>query len=164
MKKIVLTVIAVSIVCMFLSGCIHWETEVNYELLHDISQIQSIRVYDEDYSDGAYDYSDPVDPCGDLLGEISSDQFDNFVKELTELPFTESHLIILFPVTYDPNFYYGEYIVKIEYFDGSCELISDWLSRQFRLNERYPNTIRYGVDNEVWMDFLQKWVDIPVVK
>jgi len=160
MKKIVLTLILLSLICISFSGCIHWETSVDYELLHDVSNVQSIRIYSSDDSEIAYDYSDPVDPCGDLLGEIPSDRFAVFTEELTGLSFTESHLIILFPAAYDPNFYYGNYIVKIEYYDGSCELISDCIQRQFRLNEKYPDTIRYGVEMESWLDFLQNWVNI----
>ena len=159
MKKIVLALIVFSIICMVLTGCIHWETSVDYKLLHDTSQIQSIRIYKTKSGIG-YNYSDPIDPCSALLGEISSDQVADFVEELTALPFTESHLILLFPAAVDPNFYYGNHIVKVEYLDGSCELISYCIQRQFPLNEKYPDTTRYGTENEQWLDFLQNWVDI----
>ena len=83
MKKIVLALIVFSIICMVLTGCIHWETSVDYKLLHDTSQIQSIRIYKTKSGIG-YNYSDPIDPCSALLGEISSDQVADFVEELAK--------------------------------------------------------------------------------
>ena len=159
MKKIIIVVLLISLVSTLLTGCIQWDTSVQYELLQDISNIKSIRIYNE--NEMSYDYSDPVEPCGELLGEIPSEQFDAFTKELTGLPFLEHHIIFLFPVAYDPNFYYLGPIVKIEYNDGSCELISDSIQRQFKVNEEYPDTIQYGVEEECWLAFLRNWVDLP---
>ena len=158
MKKIILSLIVLSIICMALSGCIHWETPANYKLMQDASNVQSIRIYKEKVSEVAYNYSDPDDPCGMLLGEVPSEEFSLFKEKLEALSFHESHLIILFPVTYDPNFYYGEYIVKVVYRDGSCELISDCNQRQFRLNEKYPDDIRYGCDRDQWKAFVKQWI------
>ena len=162
MKKTILTVILLSLICTTLVGCIQWETPVSYELIHDPSDIKSIRIFiTDDDSEVLYDYSDPDDPCGELLGEIPSEQFSAFTNELSGLSFVESHLIILFPVAYDSNFYYGSYIVKIEYHDGSCELISEYIQRQFRGNEKYPDTTRYNTEYETWLAFLRNWVEIP---
>ena len=160
MKKIIMVLLLISLVSTLLTGCIQWETAEKHELLQDTSNIKSIRIYSEN-TDSLYNYSDPNEPCGELLGEIPADQYAVFTKELTELSFTEHHLIFLFPVTYDPNFYYLGPIIKIEYNDGSCELISDSIQRQFRVNEKYPDTIEYGVEEECWLAFLQKWVEIP---
>ena len=162
MKKFILTLTIMSLLCLSLAGCIAWKTSEDYELLQDISNIESIRIYSTNYSsDRIYDYSDPEDPCGALLGEILYEQFSQFVDELIGLSFVDEHLIILFPVAFDPNFYYGNYIVKIEYSDGSCELISDIIQRQFTVDEDYPDTIRYVIDAEHWLAFLQKWVELP---
>ena len=162
MKKIVLTVILLSLICISLVGCIHWEISVSYELMYNLSDIKNIRIYSTDYdSEILYNYSDPDDPCGELLGEIPSEQFAAFAEDLAGLSFVEPHLIILFPVAYDPNFYYGNYIVKVEYHDGSCELISDIIQRQFRVNEKYPDTTQYNTEQESWLTFLHNWVEIP---
>ena len=158
MKKLLLLVLLVIMLTVVLSGCIHWETNVKYELLFDPSEIESILVY---AAADNYNYSDPIEPCGELLGEIPAEQYAVFTEELTGLPFVEPHLIILFPVTYDPNFYYGNYIVKIEYHDGSCELISDIIQRQFRVNEKYSDTFCYSAGDEAWLVFLKNWVELP---
>ena len=160
MKKIILTMVLLAVVCSILSGCIHWETPAAYELLQDPSNIQSIRIYAE--KDTLYDYSDPNEPCGELLGEIAPEQFTVFTQELTALPFIKQHLIILFPVALDPNFYYFGPIVKIEYGDGSCELISCAIQNQFTVNEKYPDAFRCHLDDEPWLAFLQNWVDLSV--
>ena len=68
---------------------------------------------------------------------------------------------MLLPIAVDPNFYYGYYIVKIEYRDGSCELISDSIQRQFRANEKYPDSIDYTIEQDAWLTFLQNWADLP---
>ena len=160
MKKIAVSLIVLLVICMVLSGCIHWETPVNYKFMQDVSNIQSIRIYKTNDSEILYDYSDPDDPCGLFLAEIPSEQFALFMEKFAGLSFHKSHLIILFPVTYDPNFYYGEYIVKIVYHDGSCELISDCNQRQFRLNEKYPDDIRYGCDRDQWEAFINQWTKL----
>ena len=162
MKKIILSVLLFSLICTSLVGCIHWETPVRYELMHDHSNIKSIRIYSA--SESSYNYSDPNDPCGELLSEVSSEQFAAFAEKLSGLSFAEQHMILLIPVTYDPNFYYGNYIVKVEYHDGSCELISDIMQRQFRVDEKYPDMTRYGIEQEPWLAFLQNWVDFSNTK
>ena len=162
MKKIISTIMMLFLACVTLTGCIHWETPVRYELMQDVSNIESIRIYGtDDGSEVLYDYSDPIDPCRVLLVEIPSEQFAAFTEELTSLSFVEPHLIFLFPVTYDPNFYYGNYLVKIEYHDGSCELISDIIQRQFRVNEKYADSSDYNTEYEAWLAFLRNWVDLP---
>ena len=162
MKKTILTIALVSLICLSLAGCIHWETPVSYDLMQDISNIKSIRVYGtDDGSEVLYDYSDPNDPCRVLLGEIPSEQYAVFTEELRGLSFVEPHLIILFPVTYDPNFYYGNYLVKIEYHDGSCELISDVIQKRFSIDEKYPDSSDYNTEYEAWLAFLRNWVELP---
>ena len=159
MKKFVLSAILLSILCLSLSGCIHWETPVSYKLLHDVSVITSIRIYRTDNT--SYDYEDPEDPLGEMLAEIPTEEFASFTKELTDLSFVKNHVIILFPVAIDPNFYYGNHIVKVEYQDGSCELISYIIQRQFIVGEKYPKLTRYTAENESWLAFLRNWADIP---
>ncbi len=159
MKKIISFAVLLAIVSTILTGCIHWETPVAYELLQVPANIKSIRIYNE--NDSSYDYSDPNDPCGELLGEIAPEQFTAFTQELTALPFIKQHLIILFPVAFDPNFYYFGPIVKIEYGDGSCELISCAVQNQFTVNEKYPDAFRCHLDDEPWLAFLQNWIDLP---
>ena len=161
MNKICLTFVMLLLICFFFSGCISWETQASYELLYDPAQIKSIRIYRT--NNDLYDYNDPNGPCGELLGEIAPEQYAYFTAELTGLSFAEHHLIILFPVAVDPNFYYGNYIVKIEYQDGSCELISDWMQRKFRVNEKYPDYTDYDTEDEPWLEFLRKWVDDPAL-
>ena len=164
MRKKIVSVMLLFFICVSLGGCIRWETPVHYGLMHDLSEIKSIRIYcTDDDSEKLYNYSDPDDPCRVLLGEISSDQFAPFTEELIGLSRTESHLIFLFPVTYDPNFYYGNYLVKIEYHDGSCELISDLMQSQFKVDEKHPDVTRYAPDQEAWLAFLQNWVTLPDV-
>ena len=161
MKKIAFATILLSLICVCLAGCIHWKTSVSLALLHDVSEITSIRIYRTNHtSDVGYDYGDPVDPLGEMLAEIPTEEFASFTKELTDLSFVENHLIILFPVAIDPNFYYGNHIVKVEYQDGSCELISYNIQRQFIVGEEYPKTTRYSAEHESWLAFLRNWTDI----
>ena len=160
MIKKILAVLLFCSVCLSLSGCIYWETSTSYELMHDVSHISCIRIYDTYTNDVSYDYRDPNEPCVDLIGEIPSDQISAFVDDLTGLSFVDQHFILLFPVTYDPNFYYGPYIVKVEYEDGSCELISECIQYKFYANEKYPYSYDYSVEWDAWLDFLQKYVDV----
>lgn len=167
MKKIIIFVLLISLVSTLLTGCIQWETSEKYELLQDIINIKSICVYQDNYEEfyeangRSYNYSDPDEPCGALLGEIPTEQYVAFAEELTGLSFTDHHIIFLFPVTYDPNFYYAGPIVKIEYYDGSCELISRIIQRQFSINEKYSDLTRYGAKEEAWYTFLRNWVELP---
>ena len=159
MKKIVFSAILLSLICFCLAGCIHWKTSVSLALLHDVSEITSIQIYRTNNT--TYNYGDPVDPLGEMLAEIPTEEFASFTKELTDLSFVENHLIILFPVAIDPNFYYGNHIVKVEYQDGSCELISYNIQRQFIVGEKYPKLTRYSAEHESWLAFLRNWADIP---
>ena len=163
MKKIIVSIILWSLICISLIGCIHWETSVTYELMYDISEIKSIRIYGSDFSEGVYDYSDRNDPCKELLSEIPSEEFALFAEELTALSFVESHMILLIPVTYGTNFYYGNYIIKVDYCDGSCELISDMIQRQFIANKQHPDVTKYQTTHESWLAFLQNWADISII-
>ena len=158
MKKLVLLLFLILLLSVFVTGCIYWETPVTYNLMYEPSEIVSIRIYEVAKE---YSYSDPIAPCGELLAEIASDDYSVFADELSQISFTNSHLIILFPVTYDPNFYYGRYIAKIEYRDGSCELISYVIQRQFDVNQKYPDTTRYTTEQDIWLAFLRKWATIP---
>ena len=161
MRKIISVMLLLSLVCVCFTGCISWETPVKYELMHDVSEILSIRIYcTDDGSDVVYNYSDPDDPCRILIGEIPSEHYSNFVEELVGLSFSESHMILMVPLPIDPNFYYGKYLVKVEYIDGRCELISNPLSYQFEANGDISKLIRYSIDRELWLSFLQNWVDI----
>ena len=158
MKKIIIVLLLISLVSTLLTGCIQWETAEKYELLQDTSNIKSIRIYSENTdSEILYNYSDPTEPCGELLGEIPSGQYDAFVEELLGLSYVDHHIIFLVPAAYDPNFYYLSPIVKIEYYDGSCELISSAIQRQFNVNEEYPDVTDYDVDDDAWNTFLGKW-------
>ena len=163
MRKIIAVILLIALACTLLSGCIQWQTKAEYTLLQDVSNIKSIRVYQDSmdtfYEENGrmYNYSDPNEPCGALLGEIPADQYAVFTAELTGLSFVEPHIIFLVPVTYDPNFYYLSPIVKIEYYDGSCELISSAIQRQFNVNEEYPDVTDYDVDDDAWNTFLGKW-------
>ena len=168
MRKIIPVVLLVALTCTLLTGCIQWQTKAEYTLLQDISNIKSIRVYQDNMdafyeaNGRLYNYSDPNEPCGDLIGEIPSDQYAAFTKELINLSFVEHHIIFLFPVAYDPNFYYSGPIVKIEYYDGSCELISRIIQNQFPINRKYPTSTDYSVENDDdWYRFLQNWVELP---
>ena len=156
MKKIVLILIALSLICLTLSGCIHWKTSVNYELMHDISSIKSIGIYSAEL----FDVTAPGNPCGELLGEIPSDQFAVFTAELTDRSFVDSHLILLFPAAYDPNLFYGDPIVKIEYHNGHFELISNGIQSEFQQSEQCSDWTGYSVDEEQWQAFLRKWVEM----
>lgn len=167
MRKIIPVVLLVALTCTLLTGCIQWQTKAEYTLLQDVSNIKSIRVYQDsmdtfsEENGRMYNYSDPNEPCGTLLGEIPADQYAVFTAELTGLSFVEHHIIFLVPVAYDPNFYYGDTIIKIEYYDGSCELISCFIQRQFSINEKYPDTTWYDTEDDAWDAFLQNWVDLP---
>ncbi len=118
MKKrtVCLLALLVSALSVLLVGCVTQRTH------HDDIEsdtVASIEIYDlrntTYYSAGFDDHLDPV-------YALEEDQLDAFLTDLAEIEFSDT--LILLPVPTDPSFEYDEWVVRINYTDGSYRFIS----------------------------------------
>ena len=117
MKKIILSVMVSILLLSLLTGCIVIPLRHNFEINAD--EVESVDIYDLREVDTLYgDFVETEKP----VYKIPADKNVEFLSELSKIEFSDSIVIVLAAV--DPSFYYGEWTVRINYTDGSFELIS----------------------------------------
>ena len=156
MKRIVLFLISIILVMSCLSGCIIIPRYRHFEI--DSNIISSIEIYDlfenEDYSSRFLKTETPV-------YEIPQEQTANFVADLNSITFTDHLIIVLAAI--DPSFSYGVWTVRINYTDGSYELISSrGYGQTFNSNDESIKIHHWSCDHDEWETFLGNYVPTEI--
>jgi len=152
MKRCILSVLMIFTVIFTLSSCIIIPEYKNFEI--DPATIASIEIYDLRESDTRGEaFLEDTSP----VYEIPDEEIDDFTSDLAEIDFTRYIIIVLAAI--DPSFNYGDFVVRINYTDGSFELLSDggW-GQTFDQDGEAISGHHYGCDDEEWEEFIGKYL------
>ena len=148
MKRTVPLTVTLILVMISLVGCCIIPIYKHFEI--DQQTVESIELYDL--------CDDPYDPLEkEPAYEIPQEQKAEFLQDLAKIKFTDVILIVLAAV--DPSFYYDTWTVRINYTDGSFELISaDGYGQVFDANGEQTDGHHFGCEQEEWDAFLVKYL------
>lgn len=132
-----------------LTGCIIIPIPKRYEIaLEDVSSIDIYDLRDCDY----YYPSEET-----LVYTIEEDQMEDFLQDLSDVPFTDIIIIVLAAI--DPSFNYGDWTVRINYTDGSYTYIScGGYGTTHDADGSLIDSNHYSCDTDEWEAFIEKYV------
>lgn len=152
MKRIVLFLISIILVMSCLSGCIIIPRYRHFEI--DATTVLSIQIYDLCESESYYDQFIKTETP---VYEIPQEQTANFVADLNSITFTDYLIIVLAAI--DPSFNYGKWTVRINYSDGTYELISSGgYGETYDSNNERVSGHHWSCDDVEWEAFIGQYV------
>lgn len=151
MKRIALFILTVIVMCT-LTSCIIIPVYENFEI--DADTVASIAIYDLCQSDSLYGgFVETETP----IYEIPTEKNTDFLNDLSKIRFSDHIVIVLAAI--DPSFYYDVWTIRINYTDGSFELISsDGFGQTYDNNGEVIDSHHFGCDQEEWWTFIGKYV------
>lgn len=152
MKRIGGCILAVIIVTCTMTSCIVIPLYEHFEI--DADTVASIEIYDLCGVDSLYGgFVETETPVYKIPPEEKTD----FLNDLAKIRFSDAIIIVLAAI--DPSFYYDEWTVRINYTDGSYELISsDGYGETYDNNGERIDSHHFGCDQEEWRTFVGKYV------
>ena len=157
MKRCILSVLMIFTVIFTLSSCIIIPEYKNFVI--DPATIASIEIYDLRESDTRGEsFLEDTSP----VYEIPNEEIDDFTSDLAQIEFTRYIIITLAAI--DPSLNYGDFVVRINYTDGSFELLSDGdFGQTFDQDGEVISGHRYGADSEEWEEFIGKYLPKEII-
>ena len=152
MKRIGFVAIIIALVLTTLTSCVIIPRYKKFEI--DSAKVTSIEIYDLCTVDTLYgNFVKTETP----VYQIPTEQTNAFLKDLAQIRFSDALVIALMAM--DPSFYYDDWTIRINYTDGSFELISsDGHGQTFDANGQMTDYHHWGCDNEEWWNFIAKYV------
>ena len=152
MKRIGLLILTLIIVTCTMTSCVIIPVFKFFNV--DANTVASIEIYNLSEDDSLYsDFIENKTPVYEIPAEETAD----FLKDLSEIRFSDT--LIIAPIAIDPSFYYDEWTVRINYTDGSYELIScDGYGETNGSNGKVIDAHHFGCDQEEWSSFIGKYV------
>ncbi len=152
MKRIGLFILMLIIVTCTLTSCIIIPIYKNFEI--DADTVASIEIYDLCEVDSLYgDFVNTETP----VYEIPTENITDFLNDLATIRFSDAIVIVLAAI--DPSLYYDVWTVRINYTDGSYELISsDGFGQAYDKDGEQTDSHHFGCDQEEWWAFIGKYV------
>lgn len=152
MKRVVLLTISLMIILCTFTGCLAIPKYKNYEISKDT--VSSIEIYDLRDADTLYsNFLKTVTPAY----AISEEKVNDFLNDLSKIEFSDVVIITIAAV--DPSFYYDVWTVRINYTDGSYELVScDGFGETYDKNDEVTSWHHYGCDQDEWNVLIKKYV------
>ena len=152
MKRIGLFILTVIIVACTMTSCIIIPIYENFEI--DADTVASIEIYDLCEVDSLYgDFVKTETP----VYEIPTEKNTDFLNDLAKIRFSDAIIIVLAAI--DPSFYYDVWTIRINYTDGSYELISsDGFGQTYANNGEVIDSHHLGCDQKEWLAFIGKYV------
>ena len=156
-----ITVLFVSLTLLFsLTGCVFIPSWKQVDVRHDTSEIVSVELYDLrpwGYSGRFYGWDEDIDQMEeerDPIDALDAENYDDFVKDLEKLTFTD-HFFVILGAAMDPSYNYYGYTVKITYENGDYDI----LSRTCQLYDSGEKDIEreWSCDEEKWNTFIEKY-------
>ena len=130
-----------------LSGCIVLSFDHYYDDI-DKEKLSSVEFYD---LRGSENFSIA------LLYTLPEDQTDAFLEELAKIRFEETMVIVLAAV--DPSFEWGNYVLKLNYTDGTYALISsEGYGEICDENGEVIDVNHYGCNEKEWNRLIKKYL------
>lgn len=151
-KRVLLTALLFLAIFVSLTSCIMIPTYKYYEI--DPEKVSSIEIYDLRNSDTHYsDFLETEIPAY----AIEKEQTINFLSDLSDIRFSDTIIITIAAV--DPSFSYDDWVVRINYTDGSYSLIScDGYGETYDANDQVIEANHFGCDDEEWKQFISTYV------
>ena len=151
MNRIGLFILTVIVMCT-LTSCIIIPVYKNFEI--DANAVVSIEIYDLCQADSLYgEFVKTETP----VYEIPAEKITDFLNDLSKIRFSDHIIIVLAAI--DPSFCYDEWTIRINYTDGSYELISsDGCGETYANNGEVIDSHHFGCDQEEWRDFIGQYV------
>ena len=152
MKRIGLFILTIVLVMLALTSCIIIPLYKRFEI--DADTVVSIEIYDLCEYDSLYGGFVKTELP---VYKIPEEKVADFLSELGEIRFTDAIIIVL--AATDPSFYYDVWTVRINYIDGSYELIScDGYGQTYNKDGEITDSHHFGCDQEEWLTFVGKYV------
>ncbi len=149
MKKILAVLMLVVTTCL-LCGCITMQRQ--FEPYATMEELESVEIfYFETSLDGYTLEIDKYHPIMVLEQDLHANVFD----ELQNLIFEDN--IVLF-VPSDPNFDIMGFAIKLQFEDGTFQLVSRACTYTFASNKNHPTTTFGHVDDAVWKQLIVDFV------
>ncbi len=151
-KKLLLSALAI-VMLISLSSCVIVPSYKRYNNINT-DEVESVEIYDlrdAEAEDRTFLETDAP------IFDIEEESIEDFFEDLGQIRFEDHLVFVLIPM--DPVFSYGEWVVRINYTDGSYTLISD---RGF--GETYDDEgecierNHYGCESEEWLALIGKYV------
>ena len=95
----------------------------------------------------------------DPIDALDAEQYEEFVKDLEGLTFTD-HFFIILGAAMDPSYSYHGYTVKITYLNGDYDIIS-CSSQLYDKAENYDENI-WDCDEEKWNNFIESYFSVDI--
>ena len=152
MKRIALFTVVLLLALSTMTGCIITPIYKHFEI--DAATVSSIEIYDlcrvDAYSGSFLETESPV-------YTIPSEAKSDFLNDLSAIEFSDAIIIVLAAI--DPSFSYDTWTARINYTDGTFELIScDGYGETYDQNGEAVSGHHYGCDREEWTAFIAKYL------
>lgn len=152
MKRIGLFVLTIVLIVTTLTSCIIIPKYKKFKI--DANMVESIEIYDlcEENSEFSY-FIQTTSP----VYKIPTEKTTIFLNDLAEIRFTDYIIIVLAAI--DPGFNYDTWTVRINYRDGSYQLLSSaGYGETYDEKGDKIDSHHFGCDQEEWWGFIGKYV------
>ena len=153
MKRIALTTMTAILLLCMLTSCIVIRRHKRYKIPSDT--VASVEIYDlrECYQRNFGGFLEEEHP----VYEIPQEDQEAFLEDLSKIRFTD--VIVITVAAVDPSFYYGDWTARINYDDGTYELIScGGYGETYDQSGEVIDSHHYGCDADAWEEFIGKYV------
>ena len=151
-KRICLVVILPVVLACFLSACIVIPVRKHYRIAEE--SVSSVEIYDLNINGN---YNSDFIKTEESVYTLEQDRVGDFLADLSKIRFSDT-IIISFTAV-DPNFTYDQWVARINYTDGSYDLIScDGYGEAYDKNGELTDSNHLGCDNDQWKQFIAKYI------
>ena len=150
LRRVLLTVLLAAQLAV-LSSCIWVPKYASYDIAEE--KLASVDIYDlRDCSSRADFYESEFSDY-----TLKAEQIDGFVAALESLRFDDSTFFVL--AATDPNFTYGDWVVRLNYTDGTYTLISsDGFGATYDQDYNVIDSNHYSYDDKKWEQFVCQYL------
>ena len=152
MKRIAFLTAALLLVMSILTSCI---IPLNKKFRFKKERVESIEVYDlcQCKNTEGSSFLETESP----VYEIPEEALDDFLTDLAEIRFSDA--LVLLPIPQDPSFWYGTWTLRINYIDGSYQLLSNCgYGQTFDARGEITDTHHFSCDKEEWEALIGKYL------
>lgn len=152
MRQTILLSVLFLFVLVSFTSCIVIPMYKHYDI--DSEKVSSIEIYDLRNSETYY-YDFPGEELP--VYTIEKDQMTDFLSDLSDIRFSDTIIITIAAI--DPSFYYGNWVVRINYTDGSYAFIScGGYGATYDENHQRTDSNHFYCDDDEWHQFIGKYV------
>lgn len=152
-RYILAAVMPLVLICLFCS-CIIIPINKYYDDF-DTQEIASVEFFDLRQSRTSIDNATPA-------YTLPEEQTEEFFEDLAKIRFRDYIIIVLAAI--DPSFYFGDWVVRINYTDGSFDLLSNGgYNESYDMNGELSDANHFSCDDEEWYAFIYKYIPQAII-